>query len=373
MNRRQLLAHLTAAGVSVPLLSRDAMAASGGFSQQDYARAVVIDALGGVGEAGPDGYSPDLLADLKASGVTALNLTLGAIGNGPRKFAETVREIDEVDALLAKHNDALLLVRSSADLRKAKATGRLGVVYGFQDTTMLEGDLARLSMFRDRGVRVVQLTYNLRNLMGSGCLVPKDEGVTALGRECIAEIERQKQLLDLSHAGARTIAEGIAASKRPLAITHTGCRALVDFPRNTHDRELKALADKGGVVGIYFMPFLRRSGQPTAQDLISHLDHAVNVCGEDHVGLGTDGNVSGAKLDAAAATNQREFYERRAKEGIAAPGEAADVFNLIPEYNEPKKFLRLADDLAHHGWRTGRIEKVLGANFARLFNDVWGS
>lgn len=371
MNRRQWLMQFAAAGVGSSLLARVA-AASSGFSEQDYRRAIVIDALGGIGEATDGRYSAKLLADLVASGVTALNETVSAIGNGPGKYQETLENIATFDALLAKHSDALMLIRNGADLSKAKASGRFGVIYGFQDTTMLEGKLERLAEFQARGVRVVQLTYNLRNLMGSGCLVPRDEGVSVLGRECIAEIERKKMLLDLSHAGSRTIAEGIAASSRPLAITHTACRALVDFPRNTHDRELKALADKGGVAGIYFMPFLRKSGQPKAQDLIRHLEHAVNVCGEDHVGLGTDGGVSGETLDAAAAKAQREFFERRAREGIAAPGEAADVFNLIPEYNDPGRFIRLADDLSRRGWSSGRIEKILGANFARLFNEVWG-
>jgi membrane dipeptidase len=102
-------------------------------------------------------------------------------------------------------------------------------------------------------------------------------------------MNRLHMVLDLSHGSPRTMAEAIAASKAPVAMRHTGCRALVDLPRNTRDNELKALADRGGVAGIYFMPFLRKSGQPHAEDLIHHLEHAVNVCGEDHVGIGTDG------------------------------------------------------------------------------------
>ena len=201
---------------------------------------------------------------------------------------------------------------------------------------------------------------------------PHDGGLSTLGRELIGEINKLKILLDLSHAGTRTQAEGIAASKSPMAITHTGCRALVDVPRNTHDRELKALADRGGVVGIYFMPFLRASGQPHAEDLIRHLEHAVNVCGEDHVGLGTDGGISGIKLDEKYAAFQRKFFEDRQKAGIAAPGEAADVFNLVPEYNDARRFFTLANDLSDRGWPAKRIEKILGANFVRLFGEVWG-
>jgi membrane dipeptidase len=99
----------------------------------------------------------------------------------------------------------------------------------------------------------------------------------------------------------------------------------------------------------------------------------VNVCGEDHGGLGTDGGISAIELNEAYAKFQRKFFEDRAKAGIAAPGEAPDVFNLVPEYNAPRRFRTLADDLAHRGWTSARIEKILGRNFARLFADVWTS
>jgi len=178
-------------------------------------------------------------------------------------------------------------------------------------------------------------------------------------------------LLDLSHAGPRTIAEGIAASKAPMAITHTGCRALVDLPRNTHDSELRALADRGGVVGIYFMPFLRESGQPHSEDLIRHIEHAANICGGDHVGLGTDGSISGVPLTDAYRAYFRKDVEARKKAGYGAPGESADVLTIVPEYNEPLRFARLANDLANRGWSNTRIDKLLGANFSRLFAEVW--
>jgi membrane dipeptidase len=236
---------------------------------------------------------------------------------------------------------------------------------------MLEGDLAKLAVFADLGVRIVQPTYNTRNLMGDGCMEKADGGLSKMGYDFVAEMNRLNLLLDLSHAGARTIAQGIAASKSPMAITHTGCRALVDLPRNTWDSELKALADRGGVAGIYFMPFLRESGQPHAEDLIRHIEHAVNVCGEDHVGLGTDGSISGAEINDAYRAFFRKSVEARQKAGVSAPGESAEVFTLVPEYNDPMRFKHLADDLVRRGWPSSRIEKLLGANFARLFREVW--
>ncbi len=365
--RRQFMFWAGACAAAAPWIL-EAGQASKGYSAERYRRALVIDSLGG-----PDSYDAAGLADIKTSGVTAVNLTVGAVGNDPDAYDAAIREIAAGDGEIAARPDALLKVLAARDIEAAKASGRLGLIYGFQDTSMLQGDLGRLALFRNLGVRIVQLTYNRRNLMGDGCLEPANGGLSTLGREAIAEINRLKLLLDLSHAGPRTISEGIAACKGPLAITHTGCRALVDFPRNTADESLRALAEKGGVAGIYFMPFLRASGQARAEDLIRHLEHAVNVCGEDHVGLGTDGVISATPTDEAAARKQREFFEERQKAGIAAPGEAADVFNVIPEYNEPLRFLKLAGDLARRGWTEARIEKILGGNFVRLFRDVWGS
>lgn len=341
-----------------------------------YERAIVIDALGSVGDFDPNAaddapLSPRALADARASAVTAINVTVNDVGNGPNKFMGTVTNIAGCEHELTAHPDLLVKILRGADIKAAKASRRLGLIYGCQDTTMLEGDLKKLALFADLGVRIVQPTYNTRNLMGDGCMEKADGGLSKMGYDFIAEMNRLNLLLDLSHAGPRTIAQGIAASKAPMAITHTGCRALVDLPRNTYDSELKALADRGGVAGIYFMPFLRESGQPHAEDLIRHIEHALNVCGEDHVGLGTDGSISGVPMTDEYRAYFRKSVEARQKAGVSAPGESADVLTVVPEYNDPSRFKRLADDLLHRGWTSGRIEKLLGGNFARLFTEVW--
>jgi membrane dipeptidase len=376
LDRREFLSSAVVAALAASATAR-AAAPKRAFSEQAYAKAIVIDALGGPGGFEPDappdaGLSAAALADVKASGVTAVNLTVGSVGNGSGRFEETVTNIAYSDAEITRHPEHFLKVLTTRDLTAAKTSARMGLIYGFQDTSPLDGQLDRLTVFHGLGVRIVQPCYNRRNLMGDGCLEPSNGGLSKLGYDLVAEINKLRILLDLSHAGARTQSEAIAASKAPMAITHTGCRALVDVPRNTYDSELKAVADRGGVVGIYFMPFLRASGQPHAEDLIRHLEHAVNVCGEDHVGLGTDGGISGIKLDEKYAEFQRKFYQDRAKAGIAAPGEAADVFNLVPEYNDARRFFTLANDLSDRGWNSRRIEKILGANFARLFGEVWG-
>jgi membrane dipeptidase len=119
------------------------------------------------------------------------------------------------------------------------------------------------------------------------------------------------------------------------------------------------------------MPFLTVKGQPQREDLIRHLEHAVNVCGEDHVGIGTDNPLLGFEINDQSRKEQREFYESRAKRGIAAPGEAADKFNMVEGYNDVSRYERLTSDLTRRGWSSTRTEKVLGGNFIRLFGEVW--
>jgi membrane dipeptidase len=375
INRRQLIGGAAAAAIVSPWSSSRA-AASGVYPRDRYDRAVVIDALGGLGEFNPDApddapLSARGLNDARESGVTLINFTVNEPGNGPNKFMAAVKTIADLEHELSLHPDALMKVVRGRDIQTAKAGKRLGIVYGCQDTTMLEADLKNLKVFADLGVRIVQPTYNVRNIMGDGCIEKADGGLSKMGYDFIAEMNRLSLLLDLSHAGPRTIAEGIAASKSPMAITHTGCRALADLPRNTRDSELKALADRGGVAGMYFMPFLRETGQPHAADLIRHIEHAVNVCGEDHVGLGTDGSLSGVPMTDAYLAFFKKEVEARAKAGYGAPGESADVLTVVPEYNEPLRFYKLANDLTARGWPDSRIDKLLGANFARLFAQVW--
>jgi len=334
-----------------------------------------VDALGGLYDpnaSDPYAISPRVRAAVKDSGLTALQLTVGDVGNGPDRFRLAVEGIARARGMIRANPDLLRHVLNASDLAAAKSENRLGLVLGFQDTTPLEGDPARVGVFAELGMRVIQLTYNKRNLAGDGALEAADAGLSDMGREIIAEIERNRLLLDLSHGGRRTIAEALGAATRPPTISHTGCRAVTDYPRNVDDAALRATAEKGGVVGIYFMPFLRTSGQATREDLIRHLEHAVKVAGEDHVGIGTDGGLAGVVIDDAARRRQREFVERRQALGIAAPGEAADVFNIVTEYNHPGRYLQLAEDLTARGWPASRVDKLLGANFARLYRDVWG-
>jgi membrane dipeptidase len=186
------------------------------------------------------------IEDVRASGLTAINLTVGWRAG----YDAAVRAIGYWNAEIAAYPDVFLLVRHAADIAEAKRRGRLGLIYGFQDVNPYGEDLVRFDTFCNFGVRIFQLTYNRRSLAGDGCLEPSNAGLSVFGRKLVARLNEHKALVDLSHGGERTTLEAIEASTAPIAITHTGCAALVPNPRNKTDHELRKLADKGGYVGI---------------------------------------------------------------------------------------------------------------------------
>ena len=341
-----------------------------------YRRAIIIDALGGFGdpdaEEGINRYGDKAWADTLATGVTVVRDTVMPVGNVADPWAEYQAGIAEKRAIFGANPDRLIHVRLAADILRAKREGKFGVVVGTQDTVMVGPELDRLAELKKDGVMSVQLTYNNANLSGDGALEPRNAGLTKLGKKTIERIEAEKLLLDLSHGGVRTMAEGAAFAKRPLVISHSASRDLFDHPRNTHDSTIKAVADKGGVVGLYFMPFLRADGKPVAADLIGQIEHVANVAGEDHVGIGTDNGVLPIVITPKAIEENRKWSLERIKAGIASPGEGPGVFPIIADYNSVDRYWRLANDLAKRGWSEARLIKLFGGNFLRVYKEAWG-
>jgi membrane dipeptidase len=374
VTRRRFVTSLTATALAASLSKAHARGARGDdLKWRGYSRATVIDSLGSPGNANtPDApLSASDLADIRASGLTAINLTVGSVGSYAHDYDNAISQIAYMDGQIAAHGDVLMKFRDARDFVAAKRAGKLAVIYGFQDTTPFGEDPERLETFLNLGVRIVQLTYNRRNLVGDGCLEPGDAGLSNFGRDLVERMNQHGVLVDLSHCGHRTTDEGIIASKKPVAITHAGCAALSNLPRNKTDATLKSLADHGGVVGIYLMPYLRTSGQPMAEDVVAHIRHALDVCGEDHVGVGTDGVVSAVQLTEEYKKAFADEIAERRKRGVSAPGETEAVYTFVPDLNTPRRFETIAALLAKSGTSDRVIEKVIGGNFLRLFAETW--
>jgi membrane dipeptidase len=345
---------------------------------------LIVNALGGFDDPNPpleaQPAQPDLsrtippriLADARSSGMNAVNQTIGYVAGGDDPFEQTISEIGAWQARLRNHSDRLRHVLRADDILAAKREGRIGVILGFQNAAMVGSDSSRIDIFANLGVRVIQLTYNPANQIGDGSMASQNRGVTPFGQEVIERLNANRVMVDLSHSGERTCLDAARLSRQPISINHTGCRALVDMPRNKTDAELRLVGDRGGFVGIYFMPFVNARSVCTAADVVAHIDHAVNACGEDHVGIGTDGGTTAIDDMGAFRARMREEVAQRRAAGIGAAGENPDTLPFCEELSGPGQFRRLIELLDRRGYSSARIEKIMGLNFLAYAREVWG-
>jgi membrane dipeptidase len=332
-----------------------------------YKRAVVMDSLCSPFEHPDASPSLELLATIRQSGITAINCTVSG-----RTLDGTLESLASLEALAEKHPDAFAIVRKHSDIALAKKERKLGILPGFQDTAFFEENPERVEIFRNLGVRIMQLTYNNRSVFGDGCLEPGNAGLSKAGIAAVKKMNEIGIAVDLSHSGYRTTSEGIAASTKPVLISHSGCAAIYPHPRSKPDEILKSLADRGGYFGVYLMPYLVASPTvPTRQHVLDHLIHAINVCGADHVGIGSDGSIEKVVLTAVQKADFDADIARRKKLGIGAPGE--DRYPYVPDLDGPDHMLIITEELERRGQPSSVIEKVLGANFQRVLGEIWGT
>lgn len=332
-----------------------------------YSRSVVIDSL--CGPFANDTFPPaeSSLREVRSSGITAVNFTVSE-----RTYEGTVNNLARVQSYVERYPELFTTVRLHSDIAKAKREGKVGILPGFQFTQFLEEDPSRIEVFRDLGVRIMQLTYNLRGAWGDGCLEPGNAGLSKAGIDAVHKMNALGIAVDTSHSGIRTTSDAIAASSKPILISHGGCAAVSAHPRNKPDDLLRAVSDRGGYFGVYLMPYLVASPTvPTKEHVMAHLLHAINVCGADHVGIGSDGSIEAVHL----TDEQKKAFDadiaQRKKLGIGAPGE--DRYPYVPDLNSPKHMEIIAWELKKRGQPAAVIEKVLGANFQRVLGDIWGS
>ncbi len=332
-----------------------------------YRNALVIDTL--CGPFATDRYPPtdDALKQLRTSGITAINTTISE-----RTYEDTINNLARIHSLVERYPDLFTFVRLHSDIQRAKRDHKIGILPGFQYTQFFEEDTSRIEVFRDLGVRIMQLTYNLRNTFGDGCLEPGNAGLSKAGHDLVKQMNTLGIAVDTSHSGYRTTTEAITASAKPVLISHAGCSEISAHPRNKPDNVLKSLADRGGYFGVFLMPYLVDSPiVPTREHVIAHLLHAINVCGTDHVGIGSDGSIEAVRLTDEQKKAFDQDIARRKKLGIGAPGE--DRYPYVPDLNGPEHMETIAWELQKRGQSSAVIEKVLGANFYRVLGDIWGT
>ena len=297
--------------------------------------------------AHPDRFVETDYRRLEASGV---NVFHPAVETGyADAFKGAVRWINGWNRLLGAHGCFLARVDTVADLVHAPVVGKIGVVVGFQNATHFR-TAADVGAFFRHGQRVSQLTYNAANRLGSGAYAGRDQGLTAYGAEIVAEMNRVGMAIDVSHCGDRTSRDAFAASREPVLVTHANCRALVPgHPRCKPDSVIRRMAKNGGVMGITVVrAFVSHKRAPDFDDLLDHFDHVARVAGVEHVGLGSDTDLT--------AANPRTGR--------------ADPIYAIRGLDPAIRVFQIADGLLRRGYGADDVRLVLGGNFLRALAAV---
>jgi membrane dipeptidase len=300
-------------------------------------------------------------ADLRRSGLTALHNSIGIGGPGAR--TEALIFLAAWQGFAGRQADVFSLIGTVADLDRANAERKIGMIMGLQNAEQFE-TVADVALFYKLGLRCAQLTYNSMNRLGAGCTERVDGGVSDYGAAIIAEMNKVGMLVDVSHSGDRTTLDAIEISKKPIAITHANCRALSGHPRAKTDEAIVALAKKGGVFGVSGVRMFVSAQEPTTLgNIVDHIEHVAKLTSVEHVGIGSDADLNGyddlppeqLKMLKAAYKGSYGFRDKIDIEG----------------FDNPLKFYALTDELIRRGWKDPDIALVLGGNFRRLLGAVW--
>ena len=317
-------------------------------------RATVIDMLGLLTlnypkleswVAQPARFTARDLEKLRASGITVFHPAVGFTDGNV--FDASLRDITGWNAFIAAHAADFERVDCPAALSRAKSSGRLGIVIGQQNSLHFRtaDDVDR---FYQLGQRVSQLTYD-DNAIGGGSTDARNVGLTAYGAGIVDRMNRVGMAVDVSHCSDRTTLDAICASRQPVLVTHSNCRALVSAPRCKTDEAIRALAAKGGVMGITMVRgFVQSSGPATIEDVLNHIDHVANLVGVEHVGIGSDVDLEG-----------RDAHIR--------PRKRFDLDGI----NYSQKIFDLTEGLIRRKYSARDIELILGGNFERALASIW--
>jgi membrane dipeptidase len=328
---------------------------------------------------------------LKNSGVTCISKTCGVFS-----IEDSIKGLSTMHLKFDKMRDLLVHARCVEDIKRAKREGKHAVILDFQNTSMIseppfniDQQLDRLDLFYGLGVRVIQLTYNLRNYVGDGCTERQDSGLSRFGLRVIERMNKLGILVDTGHCGMKTTIEAAEFSKAPIAATHTCCRSLYFHERGKTDEALKAVADSGGVIGIVMVPmFLGRVIQGgekwssgNLKDMLDHIDYAVDLVGVDHVGIGTDtADIPGQPEDERLMAGMNKmihsfwygFRPGPPPEGHEH-GRGLHVYPPRPNSLEAwSNWPNITVGLVSRGYSDKEIEKIIGKNWLRLYERVIG-
>jgi membrane dipeptidase len=324
--------------------------------------AIVIDGMGGsIVNPTPHVAEGTYEDQLVGYGWTAMNSTLVSEPTYTPTYEETLKAVYQ-NLIYFDISPKARLVEKSSDIIEAKKNGQLAVILGVQSPSFIDQDRSRVRIMHKLGLRILQMTYMERNYLGDGCLEPENRGLTHFGIQIVRECNRLGIVLDCSHVGINTTLDTARHSSKPILISHTAARALVDNPRSATDEQIKAVAERGGVIGITPLSALMRVDRPpTIEDYLDHFDHVLNLVGPDHVGLGTD--MFDGKTKANWVTGV--YYPE-------SSGKATYGNRRVANFSRKSDLSNLVEAFLRRGYDRALILKLLGGNFLRVFREIWG-
>lgn len=330
--------------------------------------AVIIDGLGGsmLRRPSPEVNGLDRIGQYLTNGVTVTNETMAAPAADARS---AMHALFDYHCLAQVDEGRTLAIRTTDDILRCKREGRLGVLTGFQGANPFEDDLSLVYVFHELGLRITNLVYNKRNLLGSGISEAVDEGLTAYGHQVVHELNRLGITLDLSHTALGTSLDALKATRAPAVFSHSNAKRLTEHSRNLTDEQIRAAADTGGLVGLCPHSMFNEKSKgvrPTLTDFFEHFDYMVDLVGIDHVAIGTD-LFGGQNLS-------ETVY--RFKLGLGKPGSWGGYGieeKYVIGFDNVYGWLNITRGLVSKGLSDEDVLKVLGGNWLRVFRDTWGA
>lgn len=271
-----------------------------------------------------------------------------------------------------REDGRLALIKRASDIEPAKQKGTLGVFFHIQGTDPIENDVNLVDAYKEMGVGMIQLTYNVKNRVGDGASERTDSGLSYFGLRFVKRCNEARVIVDCSHTGHRTTMDAIEASTRPVVFSHANPIAVKNSPRNITDEQIKAVAATGGLVGAVGYPaFVSDSSRPRLDQFIEHIDYTVQLVGIDHVGIGLDyylGQHPVADLEEAKAMYEAAVESGRWRTDTYPP----PPYHYPEGIETPKGLPNLTRRLLERGYNAGDVKKILGENWMRVFGEVWG-
>ena len=310
----------------------------------------------------PENFKAEDYAPYKNSGINVFHIAIGT--GGPDAYLETLQFLSGYNSLVVRHDAWFERVDALERLDGIKATGKVGILLGIQASEHFR-KVDDVDYFYGLGQRVSQLTYNSRTLIGNGSTERRDDGISDFGVSIIERMNKVGMAVDVSHCSDKTTLDTFELSKKPVLITHSNCRALnPNHPRCKTDEAIKAMAAKGGVMGITEVRMFVSPKEPTGVNaMLDHYDYVAKLVGVEHLGVGSDTDLLG--YDAMPAEEYKQL-----KAGYKSSYGFRDKIDL-GGYNFAKRPLDLAEGLIRRKYSDANIEAILGGNFRRVLKEIW--